>query len=253
MSNRGCFETWESVGEKLLSQSWSYPKSFGEDPLSCILVCGIDNEAILGSWRLGRTRYPLLSHQSSLVPSHFEVVACKLQCAYPPKLFRLLWSTVFLHSLIFGPYILGVFSIWSLNFKSFQLSSCVFTPFSIIHLASSLLKICICDIWKLLNVPMRVRHEYYTNPLSPNPNPLTSCRVRRSCQILPLLVAIISGLVHSLDESFTKIKNVYSIKNSFWNFVSIRHFSLMPVMQTLFLLHPSQIVDPMFHFGMSQN
>jgi hypothetical protein len=118
----------------------------------------------------------------------------------------------------FGPYILGVFSIWSLNFKSFQLSPCVFTPFSIIPLASSPLKICIRGIWKLLNGPMRVRPEYDPNPLSPNPNPLTSCRVCGSCQILPPLVAIVSGLVHSLDQSFTKIKKCILHKKFFLKF-----------------------------------
>ena len=44
------------------------------------------------------------------------------------------------------------------------------------------------QITRLLNEAMRVRSEYDPNSLSPNPNPLTSCQVHGSCQILPPLI-----------------------------------------------------------------
>ena len=53
----------------------------------------------------------------------------------------------------------------------------------------------------VLNGHMRVRPKYDPNPLSPNPNPLTSCRVRGSCQILPPL-----GMDNSIKLAATKVK-----------------------------------------------
>ena len=44
---------------------------------------------------------------------------------------------IFRQKYIFGPYIMGVFSIWSLNFKTFQFSPCVLKPLSIQPLTSS--------------------------------------------------------------------------------------------------------------------
>jgi hypothetical protein len=65
--------------------------------------------------------------------------------------FFTLFSMVFFRQkYTFGPYILKVFLFWSLYFKKFQLSPCVFKPLSIKSLTSSPLKICLHGKQKLL-------------------------------------------------------------------------------------------------------
>jgi hypothetical protein len=62
------------------------------------------------------------------------------------------------------------------------------------------------QITRLLNGPMRVRPEFDPNPLSPNLNPLTSCRVRGLCQILPPL-PIIDLLKEEFEEHLLNTKD----------------------------------------------
>ena len=65
--------------------------------------------------------------------------------------FFTLFSMVFFRQkYTFGPYILKVFLFWSLYFKKFQLSPCVFKPLSIKSLTSSPFKICLHGKQKLL-------------------------------------------------------------------------------------------------------
>ena len=49
----------------------------------------------------------------------------------------------------FGPYILGVFSIWFQCFNFIQLGPCVFKPFSILSLESTPLVLILRDRWKI--------------------------------------------------------------------------------------------------------